>query len=119
MDRVYNTTGSVISLTGWKIVDDSGAQTYNLSGTIAAGGYYLIERAATRPASRETSPSQAYLANTGDSFELQDAGRVRVDWVNYKRRGLVCRDDAGYYSMERKLATGGGSTASNWATTTG
>ena len=42
--ELYNTTGSAINLTGWKIVDDNGAQTYNLSGTIPANGYFLIER---------------------------------------------------------------------------
>ena len=55
--ELFNTTGSGINLTGWRIVDDAGAQTYNLSGTIAARGYYLIERSANRRASQETSLS--------------------------------------------------------------
>ena len=39
----YNTTGSSINLSGWTlIINGSGA--INLSGTISAGGYFLLER---------------------------------------------------------------------------
>lgn len=114
--ELYNTTAGAISLTGWRIVDDGGAQTYNLSGTIAAGGYYLIERttSATSVAGDLTIAGLS-LANTGDSLELQDAGGGRVDSVNYTGGAWYAGTTTGYYAMERKQAAGGGSTASNWA----
>jgi len=34
--ELFNTTGSSINLTGWRIVDDAGAQTNTLSGILQA-----------------------------------------------------------------------------------
>lgn len=114
--ELYNTTGAAISLTGWRIVDDGGAQTYNLSGTIAAGGYYLIERTTNSTSvAGDITIAGLSLANTGDALELQDAGGGRVDSVNYTGGAWYAGTTSGYYAMERKKATGGGSTASNWA----
>jgi Predicted hydrolase (metallo-beta-lactamase superfamily) len=118
--ELYNTTGSAINLTGWKIVDDSGAQTYNLSGTIAANGYYLIERTATATSvTGDLTVAGISLANTGDTLELQDASSVRVDIVNSSGGTWYAGATSGFYSMERKLATGGGSVSSNWASNNG
>lgn len=118
--ELYNTTGSAISLTGWRIVDDAGTQTYNLSGIIAAGGYYLIERTtATTSVAGDITIAGLALANTGDSLELQDAGGGRVDFVNFGGGAWYAGTTSGYYTMERKVATGGGSTASNWANNDG
>jgi beta-lactamase superfamily II metal-dependent hydrolase len=118
--ELYNTTGSSINLTGWKIVDDSGAQTYNLSGTIAANGYYLIERTSTATSvAGDLTVAGISLANTGDTLELQDASSVRVDIVNSSGGAWYAGATSGFYSMERKLATGGGSVSSNWASNNG
>jgi beta-lactamase superfamily II metal-dependent hydrolase len=114
--ELYNTTSGAISLTGWRIMDDGGAQTYNLSGTIAAGGYYLIERTANSTSvAGDITIAGLSLANTGDSLELQDAGGGRVDWVNYTGGAWFAGTTTGYYAMERKQAAGGGSTSANWA----
>jgi len=118
--ELYNTTGSAVDLTGWKIVDDAGAQTYNLSGTIAANSYYLIERtAAATSVTGDLTVAGISLANTGDSLELQDGSSVRVDLVNSSGGAWYAGAVSGYYSMERKLATGGGSVSSNWASNNG
>lgn len=118
--ELYNTTGSAINLTGWKIVDDAGAQTYNLSGTIAANSYYLIERTTTATSvAGDLTVAGISLANTGDTLELQDGGGVRVDLVNSSGGAWYAGSTTGYYSMERKLATGGGSSSSNWASNNG
>lgn len=114
--ELRNTTNSAISLNGWRIVDDNGAQVYNLSGTIAAGGYFLIERSQNATSvTADQVISGLNLANAGDSLELQDAASARVDSVNYLGGAWYAGTTSGYYTMERKQATGGGSTPSNWA----
>lgn len=114
--ELYNPTAGAISLTGWRIVDDGGAQTYNLSGTIAAGGYYLIERTTNSTSvAGDITIAGLSLANMGDSLELQDAGGGRVDNVNYTGGAWYAGTTTGYYAMERKQATGGGSASANWA----
>jgi beta-lactamase superfamily II metal-dependent hydrolase len=118
--ELYNTTGSAISLTGWKIVDDSGAQTYNLSGTIPAGGYYLIERSASvTSVAGDIQIAGISLANTGDTLELQDAAGTRVDIVNASGAAWFAGTTNGYYTMERINAGGSGDSASNWANNNG
>ena len=48
--ELYNRTGSAVSLTGWSVQYASAAgttwQVTNLAGSIAGGGYYLIQEAA-------------------------------------------------------------------------
>lgn len=118
--ELYNTTGSAISLTGWRILDDNGAQTYNLSGTIAANGYFLIERtAASTSVAGDLVIAGISLANTGDTLELQNAAATRVDIVNSTGGAWYAGTTSGYYSMERRTAGGGGSTAANWASNNG
>ncbi|HEY0322356.1 MAG TPA: lamin tail domain-containing protein [Pyrinomonadaceae bacterium] len=118
--ELYNTTGSAINLTGWKIVDDNGAQTYNLSGTIAANGYFLVER--TQPVTSVTADtlvSSVSLANTGDTLELQDASGARVDIANASGGAWFAGTTSGYYTMERISAAVSGNSASNWANNNG
>lgn len=117
--ELYNTTGGAINLAGWKIVDDAGAQTYNLSGTIAANGYFLIERsAAATSVAGDLVIGGISLANTGDTLELQNASGTRVDIVNASGGAWYAGTTSGYYTMERKTA-GGGDAASNWANNNG
>lgn len=118
--ELYNTTGSAINLTGWKIVDDSGAQTYNLSGTIAANGYYLIERSTNATSvTGDITISGLNLANTGDTLELQNASSARVDIINTSGGAWLAGTTTGYYSMERISAGGSGDSASNLANNNG
>lgn len=118
--ELYNTTGSAINLTGWRILDDAGAQTYNLSGTIAANSYFLIER--TAPVTSVVGDllmSSLSLANTGDTLELQNASGTRVDIVNSSGGAWYAGSTTGSYTMERISAAGSGSSASNWASNNG
>ena len=117
--ELYNTTASAISLTGWKIVDDAGAQVYNLSGSIAAGGYFLIERTATSTSvAGDLVVAGISLANTGDTLELQNASGTRIDIVNTSGGAWYAGTTTGYYTMERKTAAGGDA-SSNWANNNG
>jgi beta-lactamase superfamily II metal-dependent hydrolase len=118
--ELYNTTGSAINLTGWKIVDDNGAQTYNLSGTIPANGYYLIERSVNvTSVTGDITIAGVSLANTGDTLELQNASGTRVDIVNTGGGSWFAGTTSGSYTMERISAGGSGDNASNWANNNG
>ncbi len=118
--ELYNTTGSAINLTGWKIVDDNGAQTYNLSGTIPANGYFLIERTqAVTSVTADVLVSSVSLANTGDTLELQNAAGTRIDIVNISGGSWFAGSTTGSYTMERISAGGSGNSASNWANNNG
>lgn len=118
--ELYNTTGSAINLTGWKIVDDSGAQTYTLSGTIAANGYYLIERSVNATSvTGDITISGVNLANTGDTLELQNASGARIDIVNTSGVAWLAGSTTGYYSLERISAGGSGDSAANWGNNNG
>jgi hypothetical protein len=113
--ELYNTTDEDINLTGWKILDDNGAQTYNLSGSIPAKGYYLIERSvnATSVAGDLTIAGMS-LANTGDSLELQDASGKRVEIINESGGAWYAGTTTGCYSMERVVPDVSGDKSSNW-----
>ena len=118
--ELYNTTGSAINLTGWRILDDAGAQTYNLSGTIAANGYFLIERtSAVTSVTHDILMSGLSLANTGDTLELQNASGTRIDIVNTSGGAWFAGTTTGSYTMERIFAGGSGDSASNWANNNG
>ncbi|HEY0406137.1 MAG TPA: lamin tail domain-containing protein [Pyrinomonadaceae bacterium] len=118
--ELYNTTASAVNLTGWKIVDDNGAQTYNLSGTIAAGGYYLIERTVSvTSVTGDITIAGISLANTGDTLELQNASGTRVDIVNSSGGAWLAGTTTGSYTMERINAAGSGDVSSNWANNNG
>lgn len=122
--ELYNASSSSISLSGWKIVDDNGAQIYNLSGTIAPGGYYLIEHVsnATSIAS-DLVVSTMTLANTGDKLVLQDVAGTTVDAVNLSGGSWYAGNDSTgsptYASMERVSATVSGDLPSNWKSNNG
>ncbi|HYP53299.1 MAG TPA: lamin tail domain-containing protein [Pyrinomonadaceae bacterium] len=118
--ELFNTTASAIDLTGWRIVDDAGAQTYNLSGSIPANGYFLIERASTATSvAHNLLASGLSLANTGDSLELKDSANARVDIVNSAGAAWAAGTTSGYYTMERINPSADGDNAANWATNNG
>ncbi len=45
--ELYNNTGAAINLNGWQLESEDGIPTINLSGTIAAGDYFVAARSAT------------------------------------------------------------------------
>ncbi|MCA1593789.1 MAG: lamin tail domain-containing protein [Acidobacteria bacterium] len=118
--ELYNNSGSAVSLTGWRIVDDAGAQIYNLSGSIAANGYYLIERSSTATSvAGDITVSGMSLANAGDSLELQNSAGARVDIVNSSGGAWYAGTTTGYYTMERINPATSGDSASNWRSNNG
>ncbi|MBW4084931.1 S-layer homology domain-containing protein [Paenibacillus sp. S150] len=95
--ELYNPTAAAIDLTGWKVRyasssgDFSDQLTTPLSGSIPAGGFYLIQEAAGSggtaelPAPDLVAAGDAVLSMAGASgkVELADASGTRVDLVGY------------------------------------
>lgn len=118
--ELYNPGSLPIDLAGWKIVDDQGAQVYPLSGTIAAGGYYLIEdsEVAVQPLAADKIINLS-LSNAGDSLVLiDDAGQV-IDSVNSSGGMWVAGSATTYQTMERIDPAISGDLASNWVSSDG
>ncbi|MEW6734289.1 MAG: lamin tail domain-containing protein [Acidobacteriota bacterium] len=119
--ELYNPTSQSISLNAWKIVDDNGAQTYNLSGTIPAGGYYLIERSQSATSvAANLIVSGLSLANTGDKLVLVDSTGKNIDIVNSTGGAWYAGDNTNAHrTMERVSVTQSGDLASNWRSNNG
>jgi beta-lactamase superfamily II metal-dependent hydrolase len=119
--ELYNPTAQAVSLAGWKIVDDDGAQVYNLSGSIPAGGYYLIERAQTATSvAADLIISTLSLANTGDKLQLQNSTGQAVDTVNGVGGAWYTGDNTtAHRTMERVSATVLTDSAANWRSNNG
>ncbi len=89
--ELYNKGGEVISLSGWTLLAQSGTPSINLSGSIAPGAYFLLERTADTSVPN-ISADQIYsgaLANGGGTLFLKDNTGATIDevvggtsWVN-------------------------------------
>lgn len=117
--ELQNPTASTIDLSGWRIVDDAGAQSYALSGTIAPGGYYLIEKrevATSVPA--DLVVSGLSLANDGDRLELRDPAGATVDDVNPTGGAWAAGSATSHASMERTSPGAAPGDAASWGSST-
>ncbi|MFA5859517.1 MAG: lamin tail domain-containing protein, partial [Elusimicrobiota bacterium] len=114
--ELYNNTTNQVTLTGWKFC--SNTSTITLTGTISAGGYYLIED--TEPATSVTADIVAGVSLSNNPFGeklvlYSPAGNV-VDTVNcecvswYGGNNTVPKQ-----SMERVNTRVPGDISSNWA----
>lgn len=114
--ELHNITTQTISLAGWTLTS-TGGLAINLSGEIAAGDYFLLERTDDQPVS-DIPAGQLYtgnLGNDGASLFLGYSGMI-VDTANLNDgpwpAGSASPDFA---SMERHDATLP-DTDDNWAT---
>ncbi|MFX0091700.1 MAG: lamin tail domain-containing protein [Candidatus Hodarchaeota archaeon] len=88
--ELYNPTTSSVNLAGWTISDN--VDTYTISsGTISAGGYFVLAREsagfnALYGSNPDLSGMTLYLSNSGDQLSLKDDGGAEIDfvaWENY------------------------------------
>ncbi len=114
--ELYNPTSRSISLDSWTLNAADGSPEIQLSGSIPAGGYYLLERTddSTVP---EVSADLIYtgsLSNTAEDLSLRDSAGNVIDQVDAWYAG----DNSTKSTMSRQDASVSGTTASNWYTST-
>lgn len=101
--ELLNPTGLELSLNGWRL-SDGGDIDVALSGTIPAGGYYLLERTDDSTIS-DVPADMLYtgaLSNSGEDLRLLDPGGRTVDLVNARGRHWPAGDSETRASMERR-----------------
>ena len=82
--ELKNNTGSNIDLAGWTLIAQDGSPTINLSGTIPANGYFLLERTDDESAPGITA-DQIYtgaIGNNGEILEMRDSENNLVDIID-------------------------------------
>lgn len=81
--ELYNPDAAAVDLTGWQIIADDGSPAINLSGSIPASGYFLLERTSDSTVA-SAAAQQIYtgaLSNSGEALSLKDAGGTTIDRV--------------------------------------
>ncbi|QAS54463.1 competence protein ComEA [Halobacillus litoralis] len=113
--ELYNPTGSDISLEGWSLNATDGSPQISLSGTIPAGGYYLLERTDDSTVSNVDADFiyTGAMGNTGEVLELSDGTQI-IDAVDAWYAG----NNESKATMERVDPETEGTDASNWRTAT-
>jgi len=81
--ELYNDGAESVSLSGWTITSTGTAPNITLTGSISAGGFYLLERTddSSVPSVTADKIYTGALANSGDTLTLKDASGTTVDTV--------------------------------------
>src|SRR3989338_6647796 len=83
--ELANDAGVSVVLSGWRIEAMDGSPTIALSGSIAANGYYVIERTNDGAVPNVTAdlvvPFGTGLSNAGETLNVKDATGAIVDTV--------------------------------------
>ncbi len=82
--ELYNNSDSPINLEGWILKTADGAPKINLTGTIAAKSFYLLERTDdnTVPGISADQIYTGALGNSGENLELYDNSGNLIDSLN-------------------------------------
>jgi len=110
--ELHNTTGSAINLAGWTLVAADGTPSIALSGTIPAGGSFLLERTDDNSVPG-VAADQIYtgaLGNAGEILTLRDAASALQDSVDAWYAG----NNTTKATMQRVDPATAGTIASNW-----
>jgi hypothetical protein len=118
--ELYNTSGSEVDITDWTLNATDGTPEITLSGTIPAGGYFLLERS-DDDVVMDIVADQFYtgaLGDAGESLELRNINAVLVDSANADGDFWPGGDGSNKMSMER-VDPAASDSDSNWATNDG
>jgi len=113
--ELYNNTGSEINLVGWKLSAQDGSPKIDLTGTISAKNFYLLERTDDETI-QGVSSDQIYtgaMGNSGESFGLYDGSGNLIDSV-ICGSGWFSGDNSTKQTMERKNPQIPGDENDNW-----
>jgi len=128
--ELYNNTGSEIDLNNWALYAEDNTPYVPLSGTISAGGYYLLERTDDNTVS-DINADLVY-GNDGSSWALNntsaerlmlaynvDGATTTVDEIT-KCNNWCSNGSSSYYkTMERYDTNIAGTVWNNWGTALG
>lgn len=110
--ELYNSSGNSVSLAGWKVISEDGAPNIDLQGSIAPGGYFLLERGSDSLLPGIVPdfvyPYKNALSNSGERLYLKDSVGVLMDEINAANDGWPAGDNSTKNTMQR--------TASGWIT---
>lgn len=110
--ELKNLSSGPIVLEGWTLRAQDGTPALNLTGQIAAGGYFLLERTDDDTLS-EIAADQIYtgaLSNSGEILELRNSAGELIDSLN-GAAGWPAGDNTNKLTLERTSAGGWQSSA--------
>lgn len=134
--ELYNRSGYTISLTNWTLRSSDGAPYIPLSGSVASGGYFLVERKQTGETNEASeSPIADITANLWTDFGasgfsvfgehlylafFDGTATTTADELNFSC-GSWCSIGGGssYLSMERRSPDASGLTEDGWTANRG
>jgi len=103
--ELYNDGEQPIDLSGWILEATDGAPKINLSGSVPAKSYFLLERTDDNSVS-DVAADQIYtgaMGNSGENLQLKDASNNIVDAIDASS-GWPAGDNATKQTMERTVS---------------
>jgi hypothetical protein len=112
--ELYN-DGPAVDLSGWSLAATDGQPAIDLTGTLAANSYALLERTddSTVPGISAFLIYTGAMGNTGEVLELRDQSGLLVDVVDGSGGWAIGGDNSSKYTLQRvgEPAVGSWSTA--------
>ncbi|MCH4827099.1 phospholipase D-like domain-containing protein [Planococcus halocryophilus] len=114
--ELHNTTNLAVDINGWTLRATDSSPEISLSGSIAAGGYYLLERTNDNTVAGVAADLiyTGALDNGGEILELRDSSGVLIDSADAWYAG----DNTAKATMERADPLVAGTEATNWIDST-
>ncbi len=117
--ELYNPGTNPVNLTGWILKGADGTPNIALTGTLPAGGYFLLERTDDNTVS-DIAADQIFsgdVGNTNESLQLWDPSNRLIDTANSNGGNWPAGSSTTFGSMERRAVIIDSDTA--WITNTG
>ena len=122
--ELYNPGNTPVNITGWNLKAADGTPDIILSGSIPAGGYFLLERGADLSDDTTVSDIPAdliytgnALSNSGEELTLYDGSNKSIDTANVNGGSWPAGSSSTYGTMERNDVNADSDSA--WHTNTG
>jgi len=113
--ELYNNNDSAVNLGGWMLKSENGKLKINLSGTVPAKGFYLLEKTndSAVPNIKADLIYKGALNNKGEDLTLYDNSGKLIDEVNCSS-GWFAGNNKTKQTMERINPLLPGNNAENW-----